>query len=116
MSSSGRTDTEFLTKADVLIAHNIDFDSLVVMANLDRIIPTKSVLQSMVRMEQIETFCTMKSTTELCRLPGNYGSFKWPKLIEAYRHLFGEDFDGAHDAMADVRACKRIYFEITKPK
>ncbi len=38
--------------------------------------------------------------------------YKWPKLQETYKFLFGEEFEGAHDAMADVRACARIYFEL----
>jgi len=35
-------------------------------------------------------------------------------LSEAYRHAFGKDFDGAHDAMSDIRATKDVYFWITK--
>jgi hypothetical protein len=47
----------------------------------------------------------------ICKLPSKYpGEYKWPRLIEAYRHAFGKDFTGAHDALADVRACKEIYF------
>lgn len=107
---------DMLSRSDTLIAHNLDFDHLVMMAELNRLTPRGEFEACMDIMEYIETFCTMHATTEICCIPGNYGYFKWPKLIEAYRHLFGEDFDGAHDAMADVRACKRIYFEITKPK
>lgn len=33
-------------------------------------------------------------------------------LAEAYRHFFGEDFENAHSAMADVMACKSVYFAI----
>lgn len=46
----------------------------------------------------------------ICKLPGQYGDWKWPKLTEAYQHAFGKTFDGAHDALADVRACKDVYF------
>lgn len=35
---------------------------------------------------------------------------KMPKLAEAYRHFFGEDFDGAHSALADVDASTAIYW------
>lgn len=55
-------------------------------------------------------FCTMRAMTNACNLPGKYGKPKWPKLGEAYRHAFGEELVGAHDALVDVRACARLFF------
>lgn len=37
---------------------------------------------------------------------------KYPKLKDAYRHFIGEDFENAHSAMADVKACMAVYFAI----
>jgi len=54
----------------------------------------------------------MAVTTPICKIPGKYNDYKWPKLAEAYRHLFNEEIKDAHDALADVRACARIYFEL----
>lgn len=34
---------------------------------------------------------------------------KPPKLVEIYEHLFGSAFDGAHDAMADVKATIKVW-------
>ena len=31
------------------------------------------------------------------------------KLITLYDHIFGEEFDGAHDALNDARACGKVY-------
>lgn len=107
--------SNFLHLADMLIAHNIDFDELVVSCDLVRL-PNSGAQKCFDRLGEINTFCTMKNTTQICQLPGNYGDFKWPKLNEAHKHLFGTDVEDAHDAMADVRACARIYFEITKAK
>lgn len=106
--------SNFAHVADTLVAHNVEFDLLVVMANLARL-NHDGARKCFDRMDDMPTFCTMKKTTPLCKLPGNYGDFKWPKLTEAHKHLFGTEVEGAHDAMADVRACARIYFEITKP-
>ena len=39
---------------------------------------------------------------------------KRPKLVEIYADLFGEKFDNSHDAMADVRGCARVGFELGK--
>lgn len=37
---------------------------------------------------------------------------KTPNLGEAYRHFFGKGIEGAHTAMADVKACIDVYFAI----
>lgn len=91
--------------SDHLVAHNMAFDHPVLGAEMIRY-----NLSSRVKLNKI---CTMQSSIELCRLPGNYG-FKFPKLIELHQHLFNEGFDGAHDAMADVNACRRCFFELLK--
>mgnify|MGYP000730892693 CR=1 FL=1 len=33
---------------------------------------------------------------------------------ELHQKLFGEGFEGAHHALADVRACARCYFELVR--
>jgi len=38
--------------------------------------------------------------------------FKPANLRESYRHFFGNDFENAHNAMADVNACIAVYFAI----
>jgi hypothetical protein len=55
----------------------------------------------------------MQASTEYCALPGNYGT-KWPKLQELHSKLFGSPFEGGHDALVDVRACAKCYFELRK--
>ena len=37
---------------------------------------------------------------------------KTPNLGEAYRHFTGRDLENAHSAMADVQACRDVYFAI----
>ena len=100
--------SNMLRKASVVVAHNIDFDLLITSAAFHRL--------GKPFPEAISKFCTMKATTPLCKLPGNYGDFKWPKLTEAHFHFFGTRVEGAHDAITDVRACKRIFFELEKLK
>jgi DNA polymerase III epsilon subunit-like protein len=91
-------------ECDVLVAHNMSFDHPVVGAEMIR---TGLRLKS-----KIPKFCTMKSTTDLCKLPGRYGNYKWPTLTELHTHLFNCEFDGAHDALDDVRACLTCFKEI----
>ena len=37
--------------------------------------------------------CPMLLSTNICRLPGRYGKFKWPKVEEAYSFFFPENED-----------------------
>ena len=55
----------------------------------------------------------MQGSTDFCAIVGNYG-YKWPKLQELHKELFGYPFEGDHDALVDVRACVRCYFELRK--
>jgi exonuclease RNase T and DNA polymerase III len=59
------------------------------------------------------TLCTMQATIQYCNIPGRFGP-KWPKLMELYTKLFGQEFDGAHDAMADIVATKECFFELIR--
>jgi len=54
----------------------------------------------------------MKSTN-YCGILGEYG-VKWPKLRELHIKLFGTEFDGAHDASADIAATKKCFFELKR--
>lgn len=92
-----------LKSTDLVVAHNIQYDLGIVECNLelsDKLIKTK------------QQYCTMLNTMDVLKLPGRYGQFKWPKLMESYVHYFEQEFDGAHDAMADVRACRDVYFKL----
>ena len=57
--------------------------------------------------------------TDLCKLPfpdgtASNGQYKWPKLTELHEFLFGESFTGAHDALTDVKATARCFWELYK--
>lgn len=93
-----------MLKADIIIAHNIKFDNA--------IINNEFYIHGL-PMPDKRLYCTMLAATAVCKLPGRGGSYKWPTLQEAHLHFFGESFDGAHDAMADVKACARVYWELT---
>jgi hypothetical protein len=58
----------------------------------------------------------MELSTEILKLPNPRGGYKWPNLTELHTYLFGKGFDGAHDAMADVKACANCFFELKKRK
>jgi DNA polymerase-3 subunit epsilon len=95
-----------IDKASVLVAHNMSFDEKILGAELLRA-GLSNVVESKTRL------CTMQASTDFCALPGRYG-YKWPSLQELYARLFQESFDGAHQALADVRACARCFVELRR--
>lgn len=99
-----------LHQADVLVCHNTQFDFKLVATALHRVNGGKTLE----RLQNSNRYCTMLKSTRLCNLPGPYGP-KWPKLLELYPFLFnGEQFDGAHEALSDVRATRRCYYEMVR--
>lgn len=95
-----------ISKASVLFAHNIQFDEKILGAEFLRA-GARNHLDGKARK------CTMQASTDYCRIPGPYGN-KWPKLQELHERLFHNGFDGAHSALADVRACAKCFFELRR--
>jgi DNA polymerase III epsilon subunit-like protein len=93
-----------IEEAACAIAHNIAFDEKILAAEFLRQGRPHPLLKK-------KTRCTMKEATDYCALPGYYG-YKYPNLTELHRKLFKKAFDDAHDALADVRACKAAYYEL----
>lgn len=92
-------------KPSKIIAHNMAFDKNVVMSEYVR-----AGMET--TLEEIEAYCTMTETTHYCQILRPYkDEYKWPKLEELHKKLFGISFENAHDAATDVRACARCYFE-----
>lgn len=94
-----------LSNADCIVSHNMAFDYNVLGAEM---------IRAGVTGKKVERICTKEVGTDFCKMPAMYGGYKWPKLIELHKKLFNRGFDGAHDALADVIACKDCFFELVK--
>ncbi len=93
---------DLMLSANQMVAHNFSFDQMLMRSLFKR--------SGAVAIQfGMPNYCTMLKSTNLCKLPGKFG-YKWPKLEELYQHLFDEPFEGAHDALADVRATRRCYY------
>ena len=96
-----------LNQADCMVGHNLDYDLHIVGAEYVRLGYDSRIMFAR------PTLCTMQATIQFCNIPGRFGP-KWPKLMELYTKLFGQEFDGAHDAMADIVATKDCFFELIR--
>jgi DNA polymerase III epsilon subunit-like protein len=102
---------EFLAAATapgtILVAHNFEYDRNVISGELIRARKPLAFLE-------LAGICTMKSTTDLVRLPRPGGGFgyKWPTLAELHTWVFGFSYEGAHDAARDLEACARCFFSL----
>jgi DNA polymerase III epsilon subunit-like protein len=97
-----------VSDASEIVAHNIQFDERVVGAEFIRAGHKQSPLSGK------RLHCTMRSSTDFCRLPGGRRGYKWPTLDQLHRILFGASFGMSHNATADVRACVKCYFELQR--
>jgi len=105
------------TRATRYVAHNINFDKKIIATAYARF-----DMPSPFDYDVADEFCTMNAGSRHTKIPptqamvraGRGGGYKPPKLIELYKHLFGAGFEGAHDAMVDVDACAKCYFELER--
>jgi len=94
-----------LTSCNLLVGHNISYDVRMVTYEFARI-------GAIFNFEMIEKVCTMNVSTDYCALPSERNHYKKPKLQELHLKLFGEEFHGAHDALADIRATAKCYWQL----
>lgn len=98
--------------ADLAVAHNVKFDKLVIEAAASRRYGKLFTMET-------PLFCTMEAASPIVNLPptermlaAGFDKPKPPKLEECIRHFFDEALDGAHDALIDVAACRRVYVHL----
>lgn len=101
------------------VAHNIPFDRRIMRIAMLRYGMSREEVEASEASEAGEQFCTMKTALPIVNLPptakmlaAGFNKPKQPKLSECIKHFFGEDLEGAHNALVDVRACARLYFHL----
>lgn len=98
---------------DTIIGHNIEFDLGTIGAEYWRLYQ-KDLFAGK------KTVCTMKSSTEFCKIPNpfrtrrNVGAFKYPKLAELFKALFGVEMGAAHTALQDIQNTVKCYFALVE--
>jgi DNA polymerase-3 subunit epsilon len=97
-----------LPRAELLVAHNVEFDNGVVGAEFYRAGWRANPLDA------LRKYCTMRETTELCQIPGGPYRWKWPTLDQLHYTLFRERLLVLHEGLADARACARCFFALLR--
>ncbi len=107
-----------LWNARTRIAHNEQFDARILRIALKRF-PQAFPEPLSDKWKDGTAECTAKLATPIVKCPptakmraAGRNHYKTANLTEAYKHFFGQPFDGAHSAMADVNACIAVYFAI----
>lgn len=100
-------------ETDHICGHNVTYDIDMMMLETRRMFP-KNDFSEFFDNCYLMSIDTMKVSTNLCKLPNARGWYKWPKLNELHKFLFNEDFDNAHNALADIEATKKCFFELVQ--
>jgi len=110
---------EFLAESyDVLVAHNLDFDLNVLYNAIqwDLELPFKPLKKQMM--------CTMELSRDICKLKGNFSSYKSPKLSELYEYTFKKspEKDSLHNSLYDtlvltevIQNCDQLRLKMNLP-
>lgn len=110
-----RIKTDF-NKADVIVAHNIDFDYSILLSESYRY-DNNDMIDILNEFSSNKiAFCTMRKFVDYKKSlnPTSKEYIKFPKLIEMYYYFFGNEFQGAHSALYDCQACALCFREIIK--
>lgn len=106
-----------LLSADMVVAHNISFDKQIILVECIR-----NKISGGFRMKKPDQFfCTMKSTTDLCRIETTCKKtgekyFKFPRLSELHQQMFGEEPQNTHNSFVDILICLRCYIMLAEGK
>ena len=102
-----------LRDVDRVVCHNVNFDRKVMLCAY-----AQASLNCSEGQEPLDptyflekpNVCTMLTATNVVQVPHpTRGGWKWPTLQESYAALvYGEGFEDAHNAAADVAACHKV--------
>jgi DNA polymerase III epsilon subunit-like protein len=128
---------EWYSECDAIVAHNLEFDSRMVLLETKRNyarlvamdktrISEKDEIQvtpyicwmfnpKYCELTDIRLICTMQMSIDLCNIQrvNSRGSYKkFPTLCELYKILFDQTPENLHNSMVDVLVCLRCFLEL----
>ena len=120
--------TEFMedyNNADIIVAHNMEFDFNIIKVELMRQIydDNQTTLQKEQVTQKLNTLktskklcCTMQESVELCNIKAltrdGKEYVKFPSLTELHKHLFNVVPKKLHNSLNDVLICLRCFYKM----
>lgn len=95
---------ELYRQSHLRICHNTTFDNRMIRIALKRYQP--DLISDEEWKDKSRYYCTLINSRKV--MGGKSGH----TLAEAYKHFTGEDFEDAHTALADTKACLGVYWAI----
>ena len=102
---------KIMSNADLIVWHNINYDLDMMLLEARRAYPTFDFTEWFDECKK-KSIDTMMLSIDLCKLPNARWWYKRPKLTELYKVLFGEEFDNAHNALADIEATEKCFYNL----
>lgn len=114
-------------KANLVVAHNIDFDLKIIRADIMRLITSceNNLLSKYKKFinelkNSTKLYCTMEESIDLCDIKLKNASGieykKFPKLVELHDKLFQTRPNNLHNSLNDVLVCLRCFYKMTNDK
>ena len=96
----------FTEKARRIVAHNMEFERTLISSELARLRAGGRWWNGRVR----DMCCTMLAASEVMKIPGDFGEYRWPKLDAAHSFFYPEEaWTSTHRADHDLEACLRVW-------
>lgn len=106
-----------IDNADMIVAHNVEFDLNMIRVELLRLEQgaLDLELRKAIFEQKTNFYCTMKESTDLCKIEkvnsrGTY--YKFPTLTELHKHLFDVEPKHLHNSFHDILCTIRCFIKM----
>ena len=101
--------------ADLIVAHNVEFDLNMIRAELMRLDYEDMELRMINIIKNQNFYCTMRESIDLCKIEkvntrGKY--YKFPTLSELHKHLFDVEPKHLHNSFHDILCTIRCFIKM----
>lgn len=111
---------EYFRLADLVVAHNVEFDQKIIVAEMFRIMQTSAdhgIRAALADIARAEYYCTMQQGINMCNIKAFTKTdkkeyIKFPTLLELCKHLFQYEPKNLHNSLNDALVCFQCFYEM----